>query len=167
MLTTPLIWWQQCTPIGKFFLSPGYRLLMCLRTEVHKRREMVRGGRQVDARQNCTTSKVIMLFVCGCYERELCLRVIRGVFIPLNYFFFKRKQTEWNWDKRTWICPTETLVYKSWTNVCTLDQLDAGKSVQGGIECVNICYLDYSHFSRPVHLRCKLSFIGCGNSWWV
>jgi hypothetical protein len=26
-------------------------------------------------------AKIIMLFLCGCYERELCLRVIREVFI--------------------------------------------------------------------------------------
>lgn len=35
--------------------------------EVHKRREKVRGGERVDARRNYT-SKVIMLFVCSCYE---------------------------------------------------------------------------------------------------
>ena len=26
--------------------------------------------------------KGIILFICGCYESELCLRVIMGVFIP-------------------------------------------------------------------------------------
>ena len=34
-------------------------------------------------REGITTSKVIMLFVCGCDESELCLRVIRGVFLLL------------------------------------------------------------------------------------
>jgi hypothetical protein len=33
-----------------------------------------------------TTNKVMMLFLCGCYESELCVRVIRGVFIPLILF---------------------------------------------------------------------------------
>jgi hypothetical protein len=42
----------------------------------------MRGGERVDVIRNYTKSKVIMLFVCGCYESELCLRVIRGVFIP-------------------------------------------------------------------------------------
>ena len=51
-------------------------------TEVHKRREKMRGGECVAARRNNTTSKVFMLFVCGCYESELCLRVVLGVFIP-------------------------------------------------------------------------------------
>ena len=41
------------------------------------------------------------------------------------------------------------------TNDFTIDQLDAGKSVEGGM-----CHLDYSNFSLPVHLRCKLLFIG-------
>jgi hypothetical protein len=31
--------------------------------------------------EGITTSKVIMLFVCGCYESVLCLRVISCVFI--------------------------------------------------------------------------------------
>jgi hypothetical protein len=28
-----------------------------------------------------------MLYVCGCYESELCFRVIRDVFIPLKKYF--------------------------------------------------------------------------------
>ena len=51
--------------------------------EVNKRSEKVRGRECIEARRNYTTSKVIMLFVCGCYESEVSLRVIRGVFIPL------------------------------------------------------------------------------------
>jgi hypothetical protein len=50
-------------------------------TEVHKQREKVREGDHADARGNSTMGKIIMLFVCGSYESELCLRVIRGVFI--------------------------------------------------------------------------------------
>ena len=40
---------------------------------------------------------------CGCYESELGLHVIRGVFNPpiLLKTFIKRKQTEQNGDKRT------------------------------------------------------------------
>ena len=34
------------------------------------------------------------------------------------------------------------LVCNCWTNDYNLDQLDAGKSVQVGIECVTVCYLD-------------------------
>jgi hypothetical protein len=52
-------------------------------TEVHKRKDNeVRGGDRFDARRNYTMSKVIVMFVCGCYESELCLCVVRGVFIP-------------------------------------------------------------------------------------
>uniref|UniRef100_A0A4W5KSD0 Uncharacterized protein n=1 Tax=Hucho hucho TaxID=62062 RepID=A0A4W5KSD0_9TELE len=78
------------------------RCVLC--TEVHKRREKVRGGERIDARRNYTTSKMFMLFICGCYESELCLRVIRGVFILpilLKKMFFKWKQTEQNRDKHT------------------------------------------------------------------
>ena len=42
----------------------------------------MRGGECVDVRKNYTTIKGIMLFVCGCYGSKLCLRVIRGLFIP-------------------------------------------------------------------------------------
>ena len=34
-----------------------------------------------------------------------------------------------------------------WSNDYTSDQLEAGKSVQGGIECVTVCHLDFSNFS--------------------
>jgi hypothetical protein len=34
------------------------------------------------------TREVIMLFVCGCYESELCLCVIRGVFRQAKANFF-------------------------------------------------------------------------------
>ena len=39
----------------------------------------------------------------ACYESELCLHVIRGVFIPpiLLKKFLKRKQMEQNRDKHT------------------------------------------------------------------
>jgi hypothetical protein len=60
-------------------------------TEVHKQRENVSGGERVDARRNYTMSKIIMLFVCGCYESELCLNVIRVY--SFRRFFLKRKQT--------------------------------------------------------------------------
>jgi hypothetical protein len=40
------------------------------------------GEWRIDARMNYTTSKVMMLFVCGCYESELHVRVINGVLIP-------------------------------------------------------------------------------------
>ena len=46
-------------------------------TELYELREKVRGGEHIDARRKYTTSKVMMLFVCGCYESELC--VISGV----------------------------------------------------------------------------------------
>ena len=44
-----------------------------------------------------------MLFVCGCYESELFLRVIRDVFISpiLLKTILKKKQTERNGDKHT------------------------------------------------------------------
>ena len=50
----------------------------------------------------------------------------------------------------------ETYVCNCWTNDYTLDQLDAGKSVHGGIEYVTVCHLDYNIYFRPVHLRCTL-----------
>jgi hypothetical protein len=80
-------------------------------TEVHKRRENVRGGERVDVRRNYTTNKVIMMFVCGCYESELCVWVIRGVFI-LTYSVEKPflHGSKRNGDKHTLICPKETLV---------------------------------------------------------
>ena len=56
-----------------------------------------------------------------------------------------------NFLKQVTIYPIETLVCNCWTNDYTLDQLDAGKSVQGSIECVTVYYLDYSKFSRPVY----------------
>ena len=48
------------------------------------------------------------------------------------------------------------------TNYYTLDQLDAGKSMQGRIQCVSVCYLDYLHFSQPVHVS-FIHRIGCSN----
>ena len=39
------------------------------------------------------------------------------------------------------------LVCNCWTNDYTLDHLDSGKSVQGGIECVTVCHLNYFNFS--------------------
>ena len=61
----------------------------------------------------------------GCYESELCLRVIRGVFIPPI------------------LLKNIYLVCNCWTNNYTLYQLDAGKSEQGGIECVTVCHLHF------------------------
>ena len=80
-----------------------------------------------------------MLFVCGCFESELYVRVISSLFIPpiLLKNFLKRKKTEQ-------------------TNDYTLDQIGADKSVQGSIECVTVCHRDYSNFSQPVQLHCKL-----------
>jgi hypothetical protein len=49
-----------------------------LYTEVYKQREQVRGRERVDVRRNYSTTKGLMLFVCGCYESELCLRVIHS-----------------------------------------------------------------------------------------
>ena len=65
-------------------------------------------------------------------------------------FLIKRNQTERNEEGPTWICPIETHV---WTNDYTPDQLDAGKSVQYGIEFVIVGHLDYANLSRPVHLH--------------
>ena len=56
--------------------------------------------------------------------------------------FLKQKQAERFGDKNTWICPIDTHICNYWTNDYTLEQLDAGKSVQGGIECVAVCHLD-------------------------
>jgi hypothetical protein len=94
----------------------------------------------------------------GCYESELFLHVIRGVFIPpiLLKRFLKRKRTERNGDKHTWICPIETLVWNCWTNDYTLDQLDAGKSVQGSIECVTICPWKFEYHVVAVTYRCYI-----------
>jgi hypothetical protein len=64
--------------LGKFFLHGPRHVLS---SEVHKRRESVRGGECVDARRNYITSKMFMLFVCGCYKSGVCLCMIRGVFI--------------------------------------------------------------------------------------
>jgi hypothetical protein len=59
--------------------------------------------------------------------------------------FLKGKQMEWNEDIQ--ICPIETLVC-NWTNEYTLDQLvDAGRSVQCGIECVTVGHFDFSKCS--------------------
>jgi hypothetical protein len=49
-----------------FFVWSRTAVVFC--NEVHKRREKVRGGERIDVRRNYTMSKVIMLFVCGCYE---------------------------------------------------------------------------------------------------
>ena len=99
-----------------------------------------------------------MLFVCGCYESELCFCVIRGVFVPLillKRFLNGNKQNE---DKHTRICPIETLVCNCWTNDYTLDQLDAGKSVQSGIECVchisvTICHISLNICTHVVNFQ--------------
>ena len=74
--------------------------------------------------------------------------------------FLKQKQTEWNGDKHTWICPIETLFCDCWTNDYILHQLDAGKSVQGCIECVNVSpwLLKFLSTCAP-SVHCKLSFI--------
>ena len=68
--------------LGKVFSPCHTADVLC--TEVHKRRETMRGGECVDARGKSTTSKKIMLFICGCQESELRLSVIRGVFILPN-----------------------------------------------------------------------------------
>jgi hypothetical protein len=54
----------------------------------------------------------------------------------------------------------ETLICNCWTNDYTLYQLDEGKSVQGGIECVTVCHLLSPFLWTCVHLHCKLSFKG-------
>ena len=84
--------------LGKV-ISPGHNQLLCCAQAKGKGERR----RDVDARRNYSTSKVIMLFVCGCFESELCLWVIRGVIIPLILLktFHKRKQTERNGDKHT------------------------------------------------------------------
>ena len=55
--------------------------------------------------------------------------------------------SKWNETGINIPCPIETLVCNCWTNDYTLDQLDAGTIVQGGIECVNVCQVDHSNFS--------------------
>ena len=64
---------------------------------------------------------------------------------------YKWKQMEQNRDNHKLISPTKTLVCNCWTNDYTLDQLDAGKSVQVGNECGTVCHLDYRYSSQPVH----------------
>ena len=57
----------------------------------------MKGGQRGDAKNSYTTSKVIMLFVCGCYESELCLRVIHSAdFLEKKHFLkgSKRNETE-------------------------------------------------------------------------
>ena len=85
-----------------FFFVAWSQTAYVLCTEVHKRREKVRRRACRYLRYGIlyihTTSKVIVLFLCGCYESELCLRVIRGVLILpiLLKNVFKRKK-----DKHT------------------------------------------------------------------
>jgi hypothetical protein len=57
------------------------------------------------------------------------------------------EKSKWNENggKHTWICQRETLVCNCRTNDYILEQLDAGQSVQGSIECVTVCHLDYSN----------------------
>ena len=60
--------------LGKLFFFAWSQTADVLYTEVHKWREKVRGGECVDDRRNYTMiMQGIMLFVCGCYESELCL----------------------------------------------------------------------------------------------
>jgi hypothetical protein len=114
--------------LGMFF-SPSHQTADVLCTEVHKRREKVIRGERVDTCEKellyiYTLSKMIMLFSCGYYESELCLRIfIPPILLKIN---LKQKQTEQNRDKHTSIWSFATVGQ---------DQLDAGKHVQGGIEC--------------------------------
>ena len=53
-----------------------------------------------------------------------------------------------NGEEPTRIYPIETERFVTvWANDYTLDQLDAGESVQGGIEWVTVFHLDYSNLS--------------------
>ena len=56
-----------------FFAWSQTAVVLC--TEVHKRREKVRGGERVDARRNNTMSKVMMLYVAA--MKVNCVRVIK------------------------------------------------------------------------------------------
>ena len=126
-------------------LFPWSQTAAVLCNKVHKRREKMSGGVEVDATRNFTMSKMIMQFVCGCVIKvhSFCWFCWKT--------FLKWKQRVQNVVKHTWICPIETLICNCWTNDYTLVQLDAGKNVQYGIECVTVCHLDYSKWFRPVH----------------
>jgi hypothetical protein len=138
-------------------LSPSHRQRMCCALKsTSEGKRWRRGGECMDASWNYTTNKndhaVCMwllwewtAFACG----QGCIHSTDSV-----KSFLKRKKTEQNGDKHTWICPIETLICNCWTNYYTLDQLDAGKSARRFWMCH--CYLDFYIFSRPVHLRCKL-----------
>jgi hypothetical protein len=59
-------------------------------TEVHEQREKVRGV-------GCMREGILQLFACFCDEKDLCLCVIMGVFIPpilLKMFLKGRKRNE-------------------------------------------------------------------------
>jgi hypothetical protein len=93
----------------------------------------------VDARRNYTTIWLAAMKV-------KCVCVWSGTYLFLQFCWktsVKRKQMEQNGDKHNWICSIETLVCNCWTDY-TLDQLNAGKIVQGSIECVSVCHLQIS-----------------------
>jgi hypothetical protein len=148
--------------LGKVF-SPGHRQLLC--TEVHKRRERVRGGDIVDARRHFPFSN-------DQRDHTVCVWLLwkwivfacdQGCIHSANFIknaFLKWMKTGWNVDKHPWSCPTKTLVCNCWNTDYTVDQLDASKIVQDSIECGNVRHLDYNIFSQPVHLHRKLSFVG-------
>ena len=133
-----------------------------LNTEVHKRREKVRGGEHMDARRNYTTIKGSCCFYVASMNVN-CVCMWSGVYSSRRFCwktFHKRKQTEQNGDKHNLNVSNRNSFETKSTNDYTLDQLDAGKSVQGGIECANVCHLDYKMCLDLCTYVEKRSFIG-------
>jgi hypothetical protein len=130
--------------LGKVF-SPGHRQLMCCALKSTsegkgERRRAYRCKKELSNEQRDHAVCVWLLL------KWIVFGEWSGVYSDCRFCwktFLKWMQTELNGDKYTWICPIETLIFNCWTNDYTLDQLDKGKIVQGGIECVNVCHLDY------------------------
>ena len=161
MLTVTLIWWQQCRLcvvisssdmkvwLGKV-CPPGHRKLLCcaLKSTSERKRweEEIASMREgiLWSKGSCCLYVAAMNVNCVCmwsvvYScRRFCWKT-----------FLKCEQTEWNRDKHTWICPIEVLVWNYWTKYYTLDQLDAGKSVQGDNECLSPWLLNFFSTCAP------------------
>ena len=139
-----------------FFAWSHTAVVLCI--EVHKRREEGRGGERIDVTRNA-------MWLLWKWSVLTCDQGCIHSTDSVEKCFANGSKQKQNGDKHTWICPIETLFCNCWTNDYTVDQLDAGKSVQGGIECVTVCLCvtvcHLKSFSRPV---CSL-MMGTGKIW--
>jgi hypothetical protein len=143
--------WSWYEGLAWFFAWSQTADVLC--TKVQKRREKVRGGERVDScEKELYIRRANYIWLLWKWTVFTCdQRCIHSADSVEKHFLNGSKRNEMGLIKHTWICPLETLVCNCWTNDYTLDQLDAGKNVQYGIECVIVCHLDYSKLFRPVH----------------